>query len=64
MTDLAQEVFDEIGESIETMPIDGLTYDGMVSQDLKREQRQFVQGMRYARLKAFKYIRNKKEQSS
>ena len=63
MTDLAKAVFDEIGAAIEEMPVDGLTCDGQQSEDLRREQRQFIAGMRYARLKAFKLIRNTKEQS-
>lgn len=61
MGDIAHDLFNEISAAIERMPVDGLTCDGVYSEDLHRDQRQFVEGMRYARVKAFKFLRHTKE---
>jgi hypothetical protein len=54
---LAQEVFDRIGERIEAQAQDGISAEGVFSETVQGHQRQFVDGMRLARLLAVNTIR-------
>ncbi len=52
MDSVQQSIWNRITDHIESVAVDGVDASGVFSEDLRRDQRSYVKGLRIARLKA------------
>lgn len=58
LTKAQQIVWDIIEQRIDQNPADGISAEGVFRQDIEREQRTFLDGMRVARVAAINALRS------